>query len=90
MVRNFWDISVSRLVETTTEDQVKRHLQSNGIEVREVYVFASKIKGTKSAKVRVDLEHKERVKDAELWPPHCRVQDWLYKAKAAKKPTISA
>ena len=89
-VRDFWDISVSRLVETTTVDQVKRHLQESGIEVKEVYVFPSKIKGTKSAKVRVVLQHKERVKDAQLWPKHSRVQDWLYKPKGERQAKLGS
>ena len=85
VTRDFWDLSVSRLAESTTDDQVKRHLQSHGIEVKEVFVFASKIRGTKAAKVRVSIEHRDKAKDGELWPLHCRVQDWIYKAKSSKE-----
>ena len=80
--RNYWDLSVSRLAESTTDDQVKRHLQNHGIEVKEVFVFASKIRGTKSAKVRVSIEHRDKAKNGELWPLYCRIQDWIYKAKS--------
>ena len=84
MTRNYWDLSVSRLADSTTEDQVKRHLQSHGIEVKEVFVFASKIRGTKAAKVCVSIEHRDKAKDGELWPLYCRVQDWIYKDRSAK------
>ena len=51
MVRDFWDLSVTRLNETTTADKVKSHLHQHGIEVRDVFILTSKIKGTKAAKV---------------------------------------
>ena len=76
-IRDFWDISVSRLKESTAADKVKTHLQKYGIEVREVFILASKIKGTKAAKVRVALEQKDRVKLPEIWPQHCKVADWI-------------
>ena len=83
--RDFWEISVSRLKEDTTGDKVKSFLQTHGIEVKDVFVFSSKIKGTVAAKVRVALEHKQRVKESSLWPPHVRVQDWIYRPKSAQK-----
>ena len=83
--RDFWEIAVSRLKEGTTEDKVKTHLQGKGIEVREVFVFPSKIKGTVAAKVRVELAHKDRALDAGSWPPHLRISSWAYKPKAARK-----
>ena len=72
-------MSASRLEDSATPGRVKRLLQGHVIEVKEVFVFASKIKGTKAAKVRVDIDHKERAKDGKIWP------DWIYKAKAEKK-----
>ena len=76
-VRDYWEISVTRLAETTTADQIKSHLHKKGIEVKDVFILSSKIKGTKSAKVRVLVEHKSRVKAPEIWPTHCRVSDWI-------------
>ena len=58
MVKDFWQIFVSRLGESTTADQVKRHLHESGIEVKDVFILNSKRKGTKSAKIRVALEIK--------------------------------
>jgi hypothetical protein len=84
--KDYWEISVLRLKDTTTEDQVRTHLQGQGIDVKEVYVFPSKIRGTKSSKVRVALEQKDRVKDENLWPQHCKIQDWINKPKSARKP----
>ena len=76
-VRDFWDISVSRLRETVTADKVKTHLHKHGIEVKDVFILSSKIKGTKAAKVRVALEQRDRVKSPEIWPQHCKVADWV-------------
>ena len=64
---------------------MKTFLQGHGIEVRDVFVFASKIKGTAAAKIRVALEHKDKVMESSIWPPHVRIQDWLYKPKVARK-----
>ena len=79
--KDHWDISISRLQEDSTSDKVKTFLQSKGIEVRDAFVFSSKIKGTKSARVRIAIEHKEKCKNAEIWPMHCRVSDWVFKKK---------
>ena len=74
----------------TSEDKLKFHLQSKNIEVRQVFVFPSKIKGTVSAKVRVALEHKERALDASNWPQHIRISSWTNKSKALKKNDAAA
>ena len=75
--RDFWDISVSRLKETVTADKVRSHLHKFGIEVKDVFLLSSKIQGTKSAKVRVAREHKDRAKSPEIWPLHCKIADWV-------------
>ena len=83
--RDFWEISVSRLAEGTTADKVKSYLHSKGVEVRETFVFPSKIKGTVAARVRVDLDHKEKALDPSIWPQHIRVQSWIQKRRTEKK-----
>ena len=83
-VRDFWDLSVSRLSPSSTADQLAFYLQESHIDVKEVYIFDSKIKGTKSAKVRISIEHKENAKDEAIWPEHIRVQDWMYKPKTER------
>ena len=75
---------MSRLSLNSTPDKIKHHLQAQGIEVKDVYVFDSKIKGTKSARVRVCLEHREKAKHGNTWPEFTRVQDWIYKPKTLK------
>ena len=85
-IRDYWDISVSRLKESTTADKVKTHLHKFGIEVKDVFILTSKIRGTKAAKVRVALEQKDRVKSADIWPQHCKVADWInFRRKANHK-----
>ena len=83
--RDFWEVSVSRIKEGTSSEKIKFYLQSKNIEVKEVFVFASKIKGTVLAKVKVAIKHKERVLSAETWPKDIRVASWIYKSKNAKK-----
>ena len=83
-VRDFWDISVSRLNENTTADRVKTYLHKYGIEVRDVFILSSKIQGTKAAKVRVAIEHKDRVKNRDIWPEHIRVADWVNNKRKKK------
>ena len=84
-VKNYFDLSVSRLSTSATPDKVKQFLQERGIDVKEVWVFDSKIQGTKSAKVRISIEHKEKAKDGNIWPEHTRVEDWLYKPKSVRQ-----
>ena len=91
IVRDYWDLSLSRLSISATPDKVKHFLQERGVDVKEVWVFNSKIQGTKSAKVRISLEHKDKAKNGDMWPEHTRVEDWLYKPKAERqKGTQSA
>ena len=87
LVRDYWDLSVSRLNPSSTPDGIKHYLQERQIEVKEVFVFGSKIPGTKSAKVRVAVEHREKAKKEEIWPEFVRVQDWVYKSKSSKNAT---
>ena len=86
--RDYWEISVSRLTDGTTADKVKTYLQGKGVEVRETFVFPSKIRGTVAARVRVDLNHKEKVLDPSTWPPHIRVQSWIQKRRTDKKTEV--
>ena len=82
--RDFWQFSVTRLEATTTDDAVRRHLHNAGIEVKEVWMLGSKIKGTKTAKIRVAKEHRERAKSAALWPVHCQIRDWEFGPRESK------
>ena len=84
--RDWWDIAVLYLKEgSTTEDKIRSHLHSKNIEVKEVFVFPSKIKGTVSAKVRVALAHKDRALDAAIWPQNLRISSWTNQSKASRK-----
>ena len=77
IVKDWAELSVSRLTVSVTSDKVKSHLHKHGIEVRDVFILSSKINGTKSAKVRVAVEQRERAKSPDIWPQHCRVADWI-------------
>ena len=84
IVKNYAELSISRLKDSVTSDKVKTHLHKHGIEVRDVFILSSKINGTKSAKVRVAVEQKERAKSPDIWPQHCRVADWVNFRKKPK------
>ena len=80
------EVAVLRLKEgSTTPDKVKFYLQSKNIEVKEVFVFPSKIKATVSAKVRVAIEHKDHALDPAIWPHHLRISSWINQSKASRK-----
>ena len=76
--RDYWQFSVSRLVNSTTDDSVRRHLHKAGIEVKEVWLLNSQVKGAKTAKIRVAREHREKAKNPAIWPLHCIVRDWNF------------
>ena len=86
--RDFWELSVSRLKEDTTADKLRAHLHSHHIEVQDVFVFPSKVKGTIATKVRVDLQHRDQAKNQDIWLENIRVQDWIYKPKSARKENL--
>lgn len=83
-VKDFWDLSVMRLSPETTGDLLKTTLQSHHIEVKDVSVFDSRIKGCKLANVRISIEHRDKAKHEEIWPEFVRVHDWVYKPRKAK------
>ena len=83
--KNYLEIGISCLKLGLSSDLVKTHLQGQKIEVKEVFVFPSKIKGTVLAKVRVALEHKARALDATTWPEHVRVSSWTNKYKEQRQ-----
>ena len=74
-VKHFWDLFVSNLAENTTDFQLKSYLQDHHIEVKDVFLLKSKKRGTKSAKVRIAIEHKNKAKNGDIWPKYIRVQD---------------
>ena len=76
--RDYHQFSVTRLDDKTSSDDVTRHLQKEGIQVNDVWMLQSKIKGSKTAKIRVAREHRDRAKCPSLWPLNCRVMDWDY------------
>ena len=79
--RDYWQFAVYRLENSTTAEQVRRHLHEKGIEVVEVWMLSSKYPGTKTAKIRVAKEQKKRATDKSIWPVGCRVRDWEFSAK---------
>ena len=78
--KSHWTFSVTRLDDHTTIDLVRRHLHQSGIEVIDVWLLNSQVKGTKTAKIKVAKEHRERAKNASIWPLHCRIKDWDFES----------
>ena len=72
----FSQFAIYRLEENTSADAVRRHLHKEGIEVVDIWMLGSTIKGTKTAKFRVAKAHEGRAKNPSIWPLHCRIRDW--------------
>ena len=81
-VKDSWDLFISNLSEKVTDFQLKTYLQGHAMEVKDVWLLNSKKKGTKSAKVRIAIEHRNKAKEPEIWPRYTRVQDWVRKPSA--------
>ena len=88
MSQQFAQFAVYRLQEQTTPDDVRKHLHKEGIEVKDVWMLGSIIKGTKTAKVRVAREHEKRAKNPSIWPIHCQIRDWNSDPKARKTKSL--
>ena len=80
-VKDFWDLFLCNLSDKATDFQIKSHLQGHAVEVKDVWMLNSKKKGTKSAKVRIAIEHKNKAKEANVWSKHIHVKDWIRKPK---------
>ena len=46
-----------------------------------VFLLPSRIRGTRSARVRVPLEFKNIVLESNFWPEHIRVRSWVCQPK---------
>ena len=90
MKRDYWDIALQRLnANTTTEANVKSHLLSKQVEVREVHLYPSKRKGCVTARVRVALKDKALALDSCSFGPFIQVSSWTLKTKSVQKPSTS-
>lgn len=83
-VQDYWDLTVTRLAPETTSAIVKTELEKHGINVHDVAVWDSKRPGTKSVKVRVHKDNKDKTKADAIWPEFVEVQDWVPKPKGKR------
>ena len=58
-------------------------MKAKAVDTKMCYLLSSRIQGTKSARVRVSLECKEKVLDPGFWPQHVRVRSWLIRPRWA-------
>ena len=77
--KDTWDLYVGNLQEDVSESVIVSYLKENEIEVQSCYMLSSKIKGTKSARVRIVQKDKEKVLTPSFWPQHVRVRSWVMK-----------
>ena len=82
--RHTAQFAVYRFEETTKAEDIRQHLHKEGIEVKDVWMLGSTIKGTKTAKIRVDREHEKKAKNPSIWPIHCHIRDWNSEKTAGK------
>ena len=80
--KGLWHLFVGRLSKEAIEDDIREHLETNGITVSEV----RKLKATQewqekvsAFRVSIDLKFKDTVMDADLWPDNVEVRDWVFK-----------
>ena len=70
-IRDTWDLYVGNITESVSDTQIVDYLKTNGVEARNCYVLNSKIRGTKSARVHIPLQEKDKALDPSFWPEHC-------------------
>ena len=75
--RDTWDIYVGNLKDDVTDTQIMEYLGAKEVVGKACYLLSSKIYGTKSARVRVDIESKDRVLESNFWPEHVRVRSCM-------------
>ena len=86
-VKDTWDLYVGNIAENVGEEVIADYLRKNGVEPRACYMFSSKVRGTKSARIRVSMEDKERTLMPEFWPEFVRVRSWIIRPRWASQPS---
>ena len=72
---------LGNLTESVSESQITEYLKGNGVEVKKCFIMKSNISGTKSARLSIPIEEKEKVLNASFWPKFVRVRSWVFKPK---------
>ena len=79
-----WHIFVSKLEPDTTEQDLKDHLVSNGINVLNIVKLKPVQKWQEKCaafKISVEDIHKCDVMKADIWPENVSVRDWVFKPR---------
>ena len=77
--RDTWDFYVGNLIESVGESEIEGYLKDNGVDRKLCYILSSRIKGTRSARVRIMMKDKDTVLTPSFWPEHVRVRSWVIK-----------
>ena len=83
--RYTWDLYVGNLEETVSEVQIIEYLKKQNVQVRKCVVLQAKERGTKSARITIPLEDKERALMPEFWPEFIRVRSWVIRPRWASQ-----
>ena len=64
-----------------TELRIVEYLKDKGVEGKMFFLLPSRIRGTRSARVRVPLEFKNIVLESNFWSEQVRVRSWVFRPK---------
>ena len=81
--KDTWDLYVGNVDVDVTKSQIVDYLKKQEISDRKCILLTSKVQGTKSARVTISLEDKDRALRPELWPEFVRVRSWVIKPRWA-------
>ena len=70
-------------MEDVTKLRIVEYLKDKGVQekVCSLFLLPSRIRGIRSARVRVPLEFKNIVLESNSWPEDIRVRSWVFRPK---------
>ena len=79
-----WHLFIGKLKKETTEDDLKEYLEDNGVTISEIRKLkpVNEFQAKSGAfRVSIDINCKDAVMNADLWPDNVQVCDWFLKPK---------
>lgn len=74
---SYMDFYVGQVQETTTNETFQAYLSEIGVEVKFCHQLKSKVTNTTAFRFRCESSLRSKVMDAENWPSHVRVRQWV-------------
>lgn len=83
--KDTWDLYIGNMEANVSEHQIVEYLKGQEITVRKCVLVSSKLEGTKSARVTVSMQDKDKALRPEVWPEFVRVRSWVIKPRWASE-----